>query len=84
MEAVFYIFAYLIAVAACFGAGIMTFSFTGLGGLIFVILFILLVGLKVAGAIAWSWWWVLLPIWAAFGSAVVGQVRWELGRDHDF
>jgi len=24
---------------------------------------ILFIGLKLAGVIAWSWWWILSPIW---------------------
>jgi hypothetical protein len=27
---------------------------------------ILFVGLKLAGFIAWSWWWVTLPFWGLF------------------
>jgi hypothetical protein len=27
------------------------------------LLFLLFLGLKLAGVIAWSWWWVLAPIW---------------------
>ena len=34
------------------------------GGLSFVtLLAILFIGLKLAGAIDWSWWWVLAPLW---------------------
>lgn len=29
----------------------------------FGLLTILFVGLKLTGYIAWSWWWVLSPIW---------------------
>ena len=28
------------------------------------ILTILFIGLKLGGVIAWSWWWVLAPLWA--------------------
>ena len=31
----------------------------GFGGLLTV----LFVGLKLTGFIAWSWWWVLCPLW---------------------
>ena len=31
----------------------------GFGGL----LTILFIGLKLTGIIAWSWWWVLCPLW---------------------
>ena len=27
------------------------------------LLTVLFIGLKLAGIIAWSWWWVLSPIW---------------------
>lgn len=27
------------------------------------LLLVLFVGLKLAGVIDWSWWWVLTPIW---------------------
>lgn len=32
----------------------------GLGGLLAV----LFIGLKLTHVIAWSWWWVLSPLWA--------------------
>jgi hypothetical protein len=31
----------------------------GFGGLLAV----LFIGLKLTGVIAWSWWWVLCPLW---------------------
>lgn len=34
-------------------------GFTGL-------LTVLFIGLKLTGVIAWSWWWVLSPIWIPF------------------
>ena len=34
-------------------------GFTGL-------LTVLFVGLKLTNVIAWSWWWVLSPIWISF------------------
>lgn len=38
------------------------------GGIGFVgLLTILFIGLKLTGYIAWSWWWVLSPLWIAFG-----------------
>lgn len=30
------------------------------------LLAILFIGLKLGGVIAWSWWWVLAPLWAPF------------------
>ena len=39
-------------------------GFTGL-------LTILFIALKLLGKIAWSWWWVLSPLWISFSLAVV-------------
>lgn len=37
------------------------------GGIGFVgLLTILFIALKLTGYIAWSWWWVLSPIWISF------------------
>ena len=30
------------------------------------LLTLLFIGLKLGGVIAWSWWWVLCPIWIPF------------------
>ena len=38
-------------------------GFTGL-------LTILFVALKLTKVIAWSWWWVLSPIWISFGLGI--------------
>lgn len=39
-------------------------SGSGSGGIGFLgLLTILFIGLKLTGFIAWSWWWVLSPIW---------------------
>lgn len=27
------------------------------------LLFVLFLGLKIAGVIGWSWWWVTAPLW---------------------
>jgi len=59
---------YVAAAAVLFWLG-MIFAF--LGGLIFVILAVVLAGLKLAGIFVWSWWWVVLPLWVAIGGAVV-------------
>lgn len=38
------------------------------GGVGFVTLLgLLFIGLKLAGVIDWSWWWVLLPLWIPWG-----------------
>lgn len=37
------------------------------GGIVFVgLLTILFVALKLTGFVAWSWWWVLSPLWISF------------------
>jgi hypothetical protein len=39
-------------------------SSTNSGGIGFIgLLTVLFIGLKLTGYIAWSWWWVLSPIW---------------------
>ncbi len=70
------IIAYVVAAAALFWVGMVTFF---LGGLIFVILAAVLAGLKLAGIVAWSWWWTILPLWAAIGGAVAKM--WIVARD---
>lgn len=38
------------------------------GGIGFAgLLTILFIGLKLGGVIAWSWWWVLSPLWISAG-----------------
>jgi len=40
---------------------------TSSGGIGFAgLLTVLFIGLKLTGYIAWSWWWVLSPIWISF------------------
>lgn len=52
------------------------------GGIDFVgLLTILFVGLKLTGHIAWSWWWVLSPIWITASVVVLillvaGTILW--------
>ena len=42
------------------------------GGIGFLdMLTILFVALKLTGVIAWSWWWVLAPIWVPLAIVVV-------------
>lgn len=40
----------------------------GLAGLVFL----LFLGLKLTGYIAWSWWWVTAPLWLPF--VIVGAI----------
>ena len=34
-----------------------------LSGLLSTLLLVLFITLKLCGVIAWSWWWVLSPLW---------------------
>lgn len=36
----------------------------------FGLLTVLFIGLKLTGYIAWSWWWVLSPLWIPFAIVV--------------
>ncbi len=42
-------------------------------------LLLLFIGLKLTGYIAWSWWWVLSPIWLGIAAAllVVALMAWS-------
>lgn len=41
-----------------------TTTATGRGSIRFCeLLAVLFIGLKLTGVIAWSWWWVLAPLW---------------------
>lgn len=46
------------------------------------LLAILFIGLKLAGVIAWSWWWVLSPLWIpaaillSLGAIFLGLYLW--------
>lgn len=42
------------------------------GGIGFAgLLAVLFIGLKLTGAIAWSWWWVLSPLWIGWASVLL-------------
>ena len=42
------------------------------GGIGFAgMLTLLFIGLKLGGVIAWSWWWVLSPLWISFALGAV-------------
>jgi hypothetical protein len=48
----------------------MSKSATSSGSISFAgLLAVLFIGLKLTGAITWSWWWVLSPLW--IGWAIV-------------
>ena len=69
---------YLFAAAAVWWVGMILTAAT-FGGLPFVILAALFAGLKLAGIIAWSWWWAMLPLWGGIGGAVAKM--WIVTRD---
>lgn len=35
----------------------------GFGGIFFLILFLLKVGIGQTSVVGWSWWWITLPLW---------------------
>ena len=64
--------AYLIAAAAMSCAGMLLI---GLGAFFFVTLVVLIGALKMAGIVAWSWPWAMLPLWGIVGCAMVKLQR---------
>ena len=54
----------------------------GGGGIGFIgALTILFIGLKLTDIIAWSWIWVLSPIWISFGVTIIALlVLWYLAK----
>lgn len=42
------------------------------------LLTLLFIGLKLTGYVAWSWIWVLSPIWIPFSIAFVVALCWEI------
>lgn len=45
----------------------MSESKSSSGGIGFAgLLTVLFIGLKLTGAITWSWWWVLSPLWLGY------------------
>lgn len=42
-----------------------------IGGGFLPLLTVLFVGLKLTGYIAWSWWWVLAPLWIPLALVLV-------------
>ena len=50
------------------------------GGIGFLgLLTILFIALKLMGYIAWSWWWVLSPLWIPFAIAILAVVVFVIG-----
>lgn len=64
---------YILAAVAVGSAGgaltIMT-----IGELPFIMLAVLFAVLKLAGVIAWSWWWTMLPLWGPVGGTIAKMV----------
>lgn len=54
----------------------MQFSGVGFGTL----LFLLFLGLKLGGVIAWSWLWVFAPLWITLVVIFLGAFLFELRR----
>jgi hypothetical protein len=53
-------------------------SSAGNGGINFVgLLTILFIGLKLTNLIAWSWWWVLSPVWIVILMAFIHVILSE-------
>ena len=48
-------------------AGIIIYAFTLILALVFIIL-------QLTSVIAWSWWWVLAPIWIPFVLGIIGKI----------
>ncbi len=42
------------------------------------LLTVLFIGLKLTGAISWSWWWVLSPLWIGPAIVLLIVVIWLL------
>lgn len=54
-----------------------TVTVTSRGGIGFVgALTLLFIALKLTGVIAWSWLWVLAPIWISFGLWLIFIIIW--------
>jgi hypothetical protein len=68
---------YLLSSVAVFWIGMLSAVF--IGGLLFLILAAVFAGLKLAGILGWSWWWVFLPVWGGIGGAVAKM--WIVTRD---
>jgi hypothetical protein len=67
----------LAAVVVSWGGMLITAA--GIGGLPFILVAAVLAGLKLAGVIAWPWWWAMLPLWGAVSGTVAKM--WIVTRD---
>lgn len=49
------------------------------GGIGFAgLLTVLFIGLKLTGAITWSWWWILSPLWIGYAIVLLIVAIWLL------
>lgn len=56
-------------------------SASGIG--FFGLLAVLFIALKLLGKVAWSWWWVLSPLWIPFWLVILGLIValvWVIAR----
>ena len=68
---------YVILAIVAFGFGIARRVF--LGGSIFAMAAVVLAGIKLAGIVDLSWWWVALPMWTVAGAACLRM--WLAARE---
>lgn len=55
----------------------MSESKSSSGGIGFAgLLTVLFIGLKLTGAITWSWWWVLSPLWLGYAIVLLIVAVW--------
>lgn len=46
------------------------------------ILLLIFITLKLCGVIAWSWWWVMAPLWIPIALALLFGILWALANTH--
>jgi len=46
-----------------------------------MLLFLIFMVLRLTDQIAWSWWWVTLPLWGGFLAGAVGVLIWLVVSD---
>lgn len=71
-------FIYIVAAVVSSWVGVLLTA-AGFGGLLFVVLALLFAILKILGVIAWTWLWVLLPMWPALSGTLFKM--WRVTRD---
>lgn len=48
-----------------------------------VLMFVVFLSLKLAGVIAWSWWWVTCPLWVGVPIVLIFSVGREICGGND-